>query len=231
MIQKVLPMKTDRKTPAEKRFFTLVEMIAAMAVMIFVALIIGTASMSFYNTWARAGRVTSFLKSAQAIDRIADNYFRNMIPFKWKDEEDNNKQKFVFEGKSDSMLFTALRRSHAGDKGGIIFIKLYVENEELIAEYTPYPFLPWEEEGTFQTTKEVLCNNVESVSFLYAEKNEEQDEGMEFLEEWDEEEHEAIPLAVQMTVTWKNGRKEQWFRRAAGTSKYSTLGYRRTPSL
>ena len=102
MIQKVLPMKTDRKTPAEKRFFTLVEMIAAMAVMIFVALIIGTASMSFYNTWARAGRVTSFLKSAQAIDRFADNYFRNMIPFKWKDEEDNNKQKFVFEGKFTS---------------------------------------------------------------------------------------------------------------------------------
>ena len=50
-------------------------------------------------------------------------------------------------------------------------------------------------------------------------------------EEWDEEEHEAIPLAVQMTVTWKNGRKEQWLRRAAGTSKYSTLGYRRMPSL
>ena len=72
---------------------------------------------------------------------------------------------------------------------------------------------------------------VQSVSFLYAEKNEEQDEGMEFLEEWEEEEHEAIPLAVQMTVTWKNGRKEQWLRRAAGTSKYSTLGYRRMPSL
>lgn len=206
------------------------EMIAAMAVMIFVALIIGTASMSFYNTWARAGKITSFLKSAQAIDRIADNFFRNMIPFKWKDEEDNQ-EKFVFEGKSDSILFTALRRSYAGDKGGLVFVKLYVENEELIAEYSAYPFLPWEEEGVHPTTKEVICNNVESVSFLYAEKEEDEDIGMEFLEEWDEEEHEAIPLAVQMTVVWKNGRKEQWLRRTAGVSKYSTLGFRRTPVM
>ena len=224
-------MKTDKSILPEKRFFTLVEMIAAMAVMIFVALIIGTASMSFYNTWARTGKITSFLKSAQAIDRIADNYFRNMIPFKWKDEEDNNKEKFVFEGKSDSILFTALRRSHGGDKGGLIFIKLYVENDELIAEYSPYPFLHWEEEGVHETKKEVITSNVESISFLYAERDDEEDSGMEFLEEWEEEEHEAIPLAVQMTVTWKNGRKEQWLRRTAGTSKYSTLGYRQTPTL
>lgn len=224
-------MKIDQKKVPEKRLFTLVEMIAAMAVMVFVALIIGTASMSFYNTWARTGRITAFLKSAQAIDRIADNFFRNMVPFKWKDEEDNNKEKFVFEGKSDSVLFTALRRSYAGDKGGLIFIKLYVEEENLIAEYTPYPFLPWVEEGTYQTTKEILCTNVMEVSFLYAEKDEEQDGGMEWLEDWDEEEHDAIPLAIQMTVTWKNGRKEQWLRRAAGISKYSTLGYRQTPSL
>lgn len=223
-------MKTDKCPLPEKRLFTLVEMIAAMAVMIFVALIIGTASMSFYNTWARTGRITAFLKSAQAIDRIADNYFRNMIPFKWKDEEDGNREKFVFEGKSDSMLFTALRRSYAGDRGGLIFIKLYVENEVLIAEYSSYPYLPWEEEGVHETRKEVISSNVESVSFLYAEKDEEEDSGMEFTDNWDEEEHEAIPLAIQMTVTWKNGRQEQWLRRTAGTSKYSTLGYREPPS-
>lgn len=223
-------MKRERFKRPEKRPFTLVEMIAAMAVMIFVGLIIGTASMSFYNTWARAGKITSYLKDVQALDRVADNFFRNMIPFKWKDEEDNNAEKFVFEGKSDSMLFTALRRSYGGDKGGLIFIKLYVENEELVAEYSAYPYLPWEEEGVHETTREVICSNVESVSFLYAEKDDEKDDGLDFAEEWDEEEHAAIPLAVQMTVTWKNGRQEQWLRRTAGTSKYSALGYRETPT-
>ena len=34
---------------ANKSPFTLVELVAAMAIMIFVALIIGTASMTFYN--------------------------------------------------------------------------------------------------------------------------------------------------------------------------------------
>ena len=76
----------------------------------------------------------------------------------------------------------------------------------------------------------MICSNVESVSFLYAEKDDDKDDGLDFGEEWDEEEHAAIPLAVQMTVTWKNGRQEQWLRRTAGTSKYSTLGYRETPT-
>jgi len=44
-----------------KRFFTLVEMIVAMAVMIFVALIIATASMTFYNAWQRTVRVSDRL--------------------------------------------------------------------------------------------------------------------------------------------------------------------------
>ena len=70
-----------------KRFFTLVEMIVAMAVMIFVALIIATASMTFYNAWQRTVRVSDRLKTCQAIDRIMDNCIRNMIPFRWKDKD------------------------------------------------------------------------------------------------------------------------------------------------
>ena len=61
-----------------KRFFTLVEMIVAMAVMIFVALIIATASMTFYNAWQRTVRVSDRLKTCQAIDRIMDNCIRSV---------------------------------------------------------------------------------------------------------------------------------------------------------
>ena len=99
-----------------KRFFTLVEMIVAMAVMIFVALIIATASMTFYNAWQRTVRVSDRLKTCQAIDRIMDNCIRNMIPFRWKDK-DLDQERVVFKGEPDNIHFVSLRRAYRHDKG------------------------------------------------------------------------------------------------------------------
>ena len=49
----------------KKGFFTLVEIIVAMAIMIFVALIIASASMTFYNAWQRSVRISERLKTYQ----------------------------------------------------------------------------------------------------------------------------------------------------------------------
>ena len=73
-------MRMRRNPPIKtRRPFTLVELVAAMAIMIFVALIIGTASAAFYNAWKRSVRVTDMLKVRQNIDRIMDVSIRNMI--------------------------------------------------------------------------------------------------------------------------------------------------------
>ena len=56
-------MKMHRTLPNNRICrFTLVELVAAMAVMVFVALIIGTASAAFYNAWKRSVRITDRLK-------------------------------------------------------------------------------------------------------------------------------------------------------------------------
>ena len=128
-----------------KRFFTLVEMIVAMAIMIFVALIIATASMTFYNAWQRTVRISDRLKTYQAIDRIMDNCVRNMIPFTWTDKT-LDQERVVFKGETDNIHFVSLRRAYRHDKGALIFIRLKVEEEQLIAEYSQYPRLQWDEE-------------------------------------------------------------------------------------
>ena len=145
------------------------------------------------------------------------------MPFKWNDEE--NTSRFIFEGNADSLLFTALRRTYGKDSGGLIFVRLLVEDEELIAEYSSSPILPWSESEDPQgIEREVLARNIASISFQYAEFDEEN--GIEWLETWEEDEHEAIPLAIRMTVEWTDGRKEYWLRRVAGIAKESTFGYR-----
>ena len=222
-----------------KRFFTLVEMIVAMAVMIFVALIIATASMTFYNAWQRTVRVSDRLKTCQAIDRIMDNCIRNMIPFRWKDK-DLDQERVVFKGEPDNIHFVSLRRAYRHDKGALIFIRLKVENEQLIAEYSQYPRFQWDEDESELNSysREVLADRVRSVSFLYA--SEEEDELV-----WNDSREEdlnlnvsvtnprsatadskrtfLIPIAVQMTVEWTDGRREVWLRRTAGNSKNTQL--------
>ena len=209
-----------------KRNFTLIEMVVAMAVMVVVAMIIGTASATFYNAYQRSTRSIKHLETCLAIDRIFDSLIRNAIPFKWLDDE--NSSRFVFEGNNDSLLFTSLRRTYGKDSSAIIFVRLLVEDEQLIAEYSNSPILPWSEEETQGIEREVLAKNIAAITFEYAEFDEE--EGLEWLETWEEDEHDALPLAIRMTVEWLDGRKECWLRRLAGNAKDSTFGNRQQTS-
>ena len=118
--------------------FTLVEMVAAMAIMVFVALIVATASMTFYNGWRRSVRHTDALKDRLAIDRVMDSCVKSMIPFEWRDE-DQQKNRVIFQGDPEEMRFVALRRSYRGDQGALIFVRLKVEDNALVADYSFYP--------------------------------------------------------------------------------------------
>ncbi len=197
-------------------------MAIAMGLLVVVALIVGTASATFYNSYRRSVKTTERLKSYQAIDRVMDGNVRNLIPFKWVDE-DTNESRYVFEGEADSLHFTALRRTYGNDRGAFLFIRLKVENDELVAEYSSYPRLPWLEDGKQEYNREVLAKNVRSVRFLYYDMV---DDEIEEEETWDEDDHDNLPLAIQMTVEWADGTSEQWLRRTAGSSSNSTLGVR-----
>lgn len=224
-------MKMHRTLPNNRVCrFTLVELVAAMAIMVFVALIIGTASAAFYNAWKRSVRITDRLKVRQNIDRVMDSCVRNMIPFSWKDEDD--KEQVVFMGSKDEIFFTARRRAAEGDNGAYLFIRLKVnEKHQLVAEYHTLPRFPWQEENKYEMKREVLAENVMSVSFLYASLENEEIVWNDDWEEYDPEEAQdnqtdilQIPLAVQMTVEWQDETKEVWLRRTAAVSRYSRFG-------
>ena len=208
---------------SRKYNFTLVELVCAMLVMMVVALVIGTAGSSFYNGYRRSNEAVARLRERMAIDRIWDSTLTNMLPFKWKD--DNNESRYVFEGKNDELLVTSLRRVYGNDHSALVFIRLKVEDEKLIAVYSDYPYLPWEEEEPGAVTRrEVIAENISHISFQYAEQTEANE--IEWFEEWEEEEHNNLPLAIRMTVEWKNGTKEYWLRRTCGVNYNSNFGNR-----
>lgn len=212
--------------------FTLIELIVAIGIMMAISGIVAMASWSFYRNYEQAAQTTSKIQEFMAIDRLMDSYIRNMIPFQWKDENSNTR--FVFSGEKHKLHFTTLRRTYGVRGGALLFVRLFVEEGRLIAEYSRIPRLPWKEddESLMPYEREVIAEKVESITFSYAEKVEEDEDGdgtgVEWLENWAEEEHAALPLAIRLTVKWEDGHTEYWLRRVAGIAKDSTFGVRKT---
>jgi len=214
------PNKTRR---IRRSNFTLMELVAATGIMLAIAGIIAFASRSFFRALASAERVSAQLQVYLNIDQLMDGCFRNMIPFNWETPDVNDDTFQVFLGEEDMIHFTTLRRSYDDNSGNLFFVRVYVEDEQLIAEYSKFPRLPWldDDEDLMPYDREVLATNVDRISFMYAGA---QDSTIVWLDVWDREEYDFIPLAVQMTVEWKDGTEERWLRRTAASGGNSVYG-------
>lgn len=215
----------NKKGRNRRSYFTLMELVAAAGIMLSIAGIIAFASRSFFRALASAERVSAQLQVYLNIDQVMDGCFRNMIPFNWETTDENDDTFQVFMGEEDWIHFTTLRRSYDNIGGNLFFVRVYVDDktDELVAEYSKFPRLPWyeDDEDAMPYDREVLAENVDRVSFLYAGQ---QDSTVVWLEEWDRERYDFIPLAVQMTVEWKDGTSEQWLRRTAASGGNSVYG-------
>ena len=214
------PNKTRR---IRRSNFTLMELVAATGIMLAIAGIIAFASRSFFRALASAERVSAQLQVYLNIDQLMDGCFRNMIPFNWETTDVNDDTFQVFLGEEDMIHFTTLRRSYDDNSGNLFFVRVFVEDEQLIAEYSKFPRLPWydDDDDIMPYDREVLATNVDRISFMYAGA---QDSTIIWLDVWDREEYDFIPLAVQMTVEWKDGTEERWLRRTAASGGNSVYG-------
>ncbi len=207
-----------------KASFTLVEVVIALGIFAVVSLLIATTLFTMQRSWSRIKKHTKSLKAYQTIDRVVDYAFRNAVPFKWQDK--NLKDSLVFKGDSNQVTLGYLHRATNIKKGGIRFIKLVQENDDLVAYYRHTPILYWLNEDLASTCqKEVIAHDVESISFLYADREE---NGIIWSSDWNEEIEKNIPLGIQMTIKFKNGRKVSWLRRTAGSSFETEYGKRET---
>ncbi len=200
-------------------------MIAAIAILALVGLLIGTSLSLFHRSYTQMQRIGNELKRNQAIDRIAESYFVNAVPFQWVDEKDETK--FVFLGDESELYLTVLRRTYAENGSALWFIRLYLEDEALKCDYAPTPLLPWKNIYDHRYETEIVAEGVRKISFLYAETRESE---IEWVDTWIDADHNAIPLAIQLTVEWVDGSKERWLRRTAGSSGNSTYGNREEPN-
>jgi type II secretory pathway component PulJ len=148
--------------------FTLLEVVLAVTIFAFIAMTVGTAFFGLHRTWAKTQKRSADLQVLQRIERVADTAFRNMIPFKWFD--DNQKERFVFVGNPDQLTFAYLHRINVVEAGAIRFLTVKLDGDKLVAEYRDSPILPWRSDST-AIRREVLAEKVKSLSFSYADRH------------------------------------------------------------
>ena len=177
---------------------------------------ISTVLFSVQKSWSKIQENTALLEDMVKLDRIANNVFRNAVPFYWPDE--NNKNRQIFKGKSDFVRLAYLHRINSEHENGIRFIELFLRRNKLVAKYRDYPIM---EENPEHCMEEILISNIQKLEFRYAERSNNE---VVWNCEFDEVAAENIPLAIRMTITFEDGETVDFLRRTAGNSLVSSYG-------
>ena len=209
----------------KKLHFTLVELIAAMAVLALIGSASAAALAGFQRSHNKVAALSERLERNRKLDKVAE-LMGNMIPFFWRDETDDNQEHLVFDGLEDELYFTAMRLPDSAGKGAFIFVRLYLNDDNaLVCDYKDTPLLPWleiEEQSNIKTL--VLAENVTSLTFTYADYDD--DDEIEWLEVWDQEDsdyEDRLPAAVGFTIEFESGERVSYLRRTAALSAFSGL--------
>jgi len=207
-----------------KLHFTLIELVVAIAIVMVVFITAASTLMAVQHAWRNTVKHSDRLRTLIMIDKVVNSSFRNIVPFKWKDEEDGNRQ--IFLGDADRIIFATTHRVNSTAGGGLRFMMIQLENHSLVATYKKIPMLYWDE-NTLDGDSEVLAANVESVQFIFGDLDKKRE--VEWLDEWDEETEKGIPMAIQMKINWMDGTSNIWLRRTAASSKRTNFGKKYYP--
>lgn len=203
--------------------YTLLEVVVALAIFAAAMSLVGMGVGTAVGSWERIGKAKARLSERLVLDCVANGVLRNAIPFTWLDR-DTRKELPVFRGDREFLRVAA--RSWIGDasEGGMRFATIEAKDGKLIVRHSKIPMADGSPEPG-DCMEELVASNVSGVSFKYADRD--KDRQLVWLDDWDDGDNQNLPLAIQMTVEWRDGTSESWLRRTAGSGARESLGMRK----
>ena len=220
-----------------KRAFTLLELIIAVTVFMMVGVALFSFSSQVTDTWTRLTTERNRFNELMAMDRVIDSILSNAVPFMWRDTSDElgGTAPFII-AEEDRLRVASLHRLNDAEEGALRFAEFYLEDGDLKITYTNRPFMDWSEVADDRRMTSILTTEVDSLRFEYADWSsdvaDEWPDRMFWRTDWETEDSQRtdIPLAVKMTVVWKDGRQECWLRRTVGNSFRERYGTYKLPT-
>ncbi len=208
------------------RKFTLIEVLLAMMISSIITVTLGTVIFNVTKSYGIIKNKSNQLKDYCNMDRLVDNIFKNAVPFSWKNRQAKSNifnQQMYFSGQEKYLLLSSKQPIYSKNDTGFVFTEFKVIDHQLLVRYKSTPFLQLHEFNSNEDGNiDIISKNVESISFLYGKflKNGE----LIFLDNYLIEDEKLLPVAIQITVKWRDGRNKSWLRRTAGASRYGALG-------
>lgn len=214
-----LPARAARRDAPRQRGtcrpYTLLEVIIAVTLLLLVVAVMVGFGREMTRSWEKLRAEHARFRELLVLDRTVDSVLSNAVPFSWPNAE--GEPALFFAGESGYLRLACLHPVTQAAEGALRFVEVFVDDGLLTVSYTERP---WREpaEGEAQARTAVLAAGVDRVEFSYADwdADEAGDWGdrLRWVGEWDPERPE-MPLAVQMSVYWQDGRVESWLRRMA----------------
>ena len=200
--------------------FTLIEVLVAAAILGILAALLLTVSNQMTASWNRLSREQTRFSELMVLDRTLDHVLPNAIPFVWRDKEKKSVPAFL--GETNRLRLCYRHPLNTLADGALRFLGLRLERDgTLKAYYMERPFFDWDNpEPTWRQS--VLARDVKDLRFRYADWTA-TDKSIRWIENWDPDRPE-LPLAILVSVTWRDGRQECWLRRTAGNGQYERFG-------
>lgn len=196
----------------KKTAFTLIEILIATALTAVLIALLALVNTSASRTWESVEKRSAKLQDLMIVRQSLGKLVSNAVPYhQGKDDSFYN----AFEGEANHFRLASLQRITNLEDGGLIFAELSVEDEQLQLNYA---FRPWNANSDLELDRTVLLEEVQSLSCRYAYAEEERE--IAWCEQWIEEEHDALPLGIEITIEFNNGDQESFLWRTAANSRY-----------
>ncbi len=214
-----------------RHFFTFLELGIAVTILLSLAVVLFAYSRSVSQSWSKMIQEKNRFQEILTLDRTLDAILANAVPFTWtSDDATQEDGTFPFiVAEPNALRIAYLHDLHDAEEGALRFGELYLQDDNLYFRYSDRPFYQWEDlQGREQTA--LLAEQVDGLYFAYLDWSDDEEADWEdrwiWTDAWETEDSERkdIPLAIQVTVHWTDGRQECWIRRTMGNSYRERFG-------
>lgn len=194
----------------------MLEVLVAIGLLASIFGLLAVATSGIMKTWERIQAKSGELNALMSLDRTLDSIIGNCIPFTWPDDDRN--EALVFDGEPEDMTLAYVHRLNRLEDGAIRFCRFRLEDHEFVVYYSERPPFP-DDLGSPRLRRTVLAQQLREIEISYADI---EDEALVFNDSWQDKSY--LPLAVQLRLTWEDGREESWLRRCAGAGYFERWG-------